>query len=72
MKKLHATSFNALNESLIECVDVGALQKQLDIEKTSGCFYRAMRVYGRLSAVRRAQELKALRQACVTPKKRAA
>ena len=71
-RNYHGTSFNALNEKLIECVDVRMLVEWLEAEKSTGCLYRAMRVYGRLSAVRRAQELKALRAACYKPKRRAA
>ena len=72
MRKQHRTSFNELNESLIECEDASELASWLEVEKTSGCFYRAMRVYGRLSAVRRESEVKEIKRACGGQKRRAA
>lgn len=51
----------ALNEWLLECVDIKTLQSQLDEEVIKGSLYRVLRVYGRLSAVRRAQELKEIK-----------
>ena len=72
VRKQHTTSFNELNESLMACSNVSELQVWLEVEKASGCLYRAVRVHGRLSAVRREAELKDILRMCGKPRKKAA
>ena len=59
-------TWSQLNYVLLECDDVKRLQNWLDATVATGLITRSIRIYGRLSAVRRAGELKALRQRVVT------
>jgi hypothetical protein len=72
VRKHHTSTFNALNASLMACADIDELRAWLEAEKASGCLYRALRVHGRLSAVRREAELKDIRRSCSKPQRRAA
>ena len=67
MTKIHCNNLNwpALCKALLECGHVPTLQRWLDETVSTGSLYRALRVHGRLSAVRRAQELEALRKGIV-------
>lgn len=58
-------SWSQLNYVLLDCDDVKTLQDWLDATVATGLVTRSVRIYGRLSAVRRASELKALRQRVV-------
>jgi hypothetical protein len=58
-------SWSQLNYVLLDCDDVKTLQDWLDVTVATGLVTRSVRIYGRLSAVRRAGELKALRQQVV-------
>lgn len=51
-----------LNDNLLTCEDVHVLQHWLDVTVRSGKLYRALRVHGRLNAVRRKQEIAAIRR----------
>jgi hypothetical protein len=53
-------SWAALNRALLECADQAVLQRWLEDEVTGRRRTRALRIYGRFSAVRRAQELREL------------
>ena len=55
-------SWSQLNYTLLECDDVKTLQAWLDATVATGLVTRSVRVYGRLSAVRRAVELKDLKR----------
>lgn len=63
MEKLDITklSYTALNTTLLECNDVSVLMDWLTKTMATGVLYRALRVHGRMSAVRRAQELAKIR-----------
>ena len=64
-------SWSRLNEALLECDDLVLLQRWLEqAMKGSDSVNRALRIHGRLSAVRRAREVKAMR-ATMTAKKEA-
>lgn len=54
-------SWAELNESLLKCDDAVILRHWLDAILLTGSVTRAMRVYGRMSTVRRASELRELR-----------
>ena len=56
-----ALSWSQLNTALLECEDVASLQSWLAATVAAGHATRSMRVYGRMSAVRRYLELKDLR-----------
>jgi hypothetical protein len=62
---VNAMSWPKLCDALLDCQDVARLSRWLrDTMAAGGPPYRAMRVHGRLSAVRRHHELKAIRAAC--------
>ncbi len=50
-------SWARLNAALLECEDERMLRNWLEAQISAGRRTRALRVYGRLSAVRRAREL---------------
>ena len=70
-KKLDVTqeSYNDLNTRLLACTDLAALQKWLSDTVASGVLYRALRVHGRLNAVRRAHEIDTIKQTCMASQK---
>ena len=70
-KKLDVTqeSYNDLNIRLLACTDLAALHKWLSATVASGVLYRALRVHGRLNAVRRAQEVAAIKKTCMAAQK---
>jgi hypothetical protein len=54
-----------LCDALLECDDVAMLNRWLMATvESGGSLYRALRIHGRLSAVRRTQELKVIHAAC--------
>ena len=55
-------SWSQLNSTLLDCKDLPTLEHWLEEESSSGNLVRTLRVYGRLSVVRRAEELAALRK----------
>lgn len=59
-------SWSQLNSTLLDCKELSTLERWLAEEERSGSLIRALRVYGRLSVVRREQELKALRHSVRT------
>jgi hypothetical protein len=59
---IHSLSWSALNRLLLTCADEQILRQWLDDTAAAGRATRAMRIYGRLSAVRRTHELKILRR----------
>lgn len=65
MRRSHDTTFWALNEELLDCEDTARLGAMLKKEVGAKCLYRALRVHGRLNAVRRAQEIRAIEAACL-------
>ena len=50
-------SWNELNVELTKCTDVKLLETWLKQTIRTGSLYRSLRIHGRLSAVRRAQEI---------------
>jgi len=56
-----ALSWSGLNCALQGCKDIATLQAWLTEMMRTGRMTRALRVYGRLSAVRRAEELAAIK-----------
>ena len=62
MKRGKGVSWAALNACLLDCEDQTELRRWLGREVASHRKTRALRVYGRLSAVRRAQEVRALKE----------
>lgn len=65
-------SWAALNTALAACEDEAVLTRWLRLSIEDGRLTRAVRVYGRLSAVRRKREVEELRTKCANGKKRAA
>jgi len=62
-------SWSQLNTVLLECDDLALLQRWLEqAMKDSNSVNRALRVHGRLCAVRRAREVKAIRQTMLAKK----
>jgi hypothetical protein len=57
-------SWSALCSQLLLCSDVATLQRWLAVTVTGGMLYRALRVHGRMNAVRRAQELEEIKRKC--------
>jgi len=58
-------SWPALNDALLECEDEATLRSWLTATlRQGGPPYRALRIHGRLSAVRRVRELKEIREQC--------
>ena len=57
-------SWSNLCSQLLLCNDVATLQRWLAVTVTGGVLYRALRVHGRMNAVRRAQELAEIKQKC--------
>jgi hypothetical protein len=62
-------SYEDLNTALLECDDLMQLNKWLSAVVASGVLYRALRVHGRLNAVRRAQEVQAIKKTCMAAQK---
>jgi hypothetical protein len=58
-------SYSDLNTALLECDDLKVLNAWLSATVASGVLYRALRVHGRLNAVRRVQEVQAIKQTCM-------
>jgi len=58
-------SWSQLNYVLLDCDDVKTLQDWLDVTVATGLLTRSVRIYGRLSTVRRAGELKDLKRRVV-------
>ena len=56
-----ALSWSGLNRALQGCKDVATLQAWLTEMMRTGRMTRALRVYGRLSAVRRTEEIRAIK-----------
>ena len=65
-------SWSNLCSQLLLCSDITTLQHWLAVTVTGGMLYRALRVHGRMNAVRRAQELAEIKQRCVKSKERVA
>ena len=66
MKDITETSWAELNKALAETNDVMTLRHWLAATLAStrkSRKYRALRIYGRLSAVRRAEELREIKEA---------
>jgi hypothetical protein len=61
---INAMSWPQLNDALLECEDVAKLSRWLKATVATGVRYRALRVHGRMNAVRRDQELRAIHAAC--------
>lgn len=62
---VNALSWGELNTRLTEISDVNLLQQWLDATVAKGGpEYRAVRIHGRLSAVRREQELAGIKEQC--------
>ena len=55
-------SYSEMNDALLACDDQAMLQQWLSATVASGVLYRALRVHGRLNAVRRAQEVAGIKQ----------
>jgi hypothetical protein len=62
-------SYGELNDALLECDDLALLNRWLSEVVASGVLYRALRVHGRLNAVRRAQEVAAIKKTCMAAQK---
>ena len=62
-------SYGDLNSALLECTDQKQLHHWLSTTVASGVLYRALRVHGRLNAVRRAQEITAIKKTCMAAQK---
>lgn len=60
-----------LNRRLLGCDDLAALRRMLRRALEAGHRGRALRVYGRLSAVRRAREMAELEEKCAGKKEAA-
>ena len=55
---VNAMSWPQLNDALLKCEDVAKLSRWLKATmQGGGTLYRALRIHGRLTAVRRVQEL---------------
>ena len=67
-------SWSNLCSQLLLCSDVATLQRWLTITVNGGVLYRALRVHGRMNAVRRARELAEIKRRCavVGPEERVA
>ena len=61
LNDVNTLSWGRLCVALLACDDVAQLQRWLTEVAKGGSLYRALRVHGRLSAVRRAKELAALK-----------
>lgn len=62
---VNAISWGELNTRLTEISDVTVLRKWLDDTMAKGGpKYRAVRIHGRLNAVRREQELETIKEHC--------
>lgn len=61
-----------LNRQLLGCDDLAALQRMLRKALEAGHRGRALRVYGRMSAVRRAREMAELEARCPVGEKKEA
>lgn len=57
-------TWTELNAYLLTTEDEQSLQSLLDFYKSANKVSRAMRVYGRLSAVRRMREIREIRRKC--------
>ena len=58
---VNAMSWPQLNDALLKCEDVAKLSRWLKATiQGGGTLYRALRIHGRLTAVRRVQELAAI------------
>ena len=55
-------SYSEMNDALLACDNQAVLQQWLSATVASGVLYRALRVHGRLNAVRRAQEVAGIKQ----------
>lgn len=72
--KVAELSWKELCDLLLETDDIGVLHQWVTDMAYGGSLYRTMRVHGRMNAVRRAQEIKAIKTmlAAVNKGKRAA
>ena len=61
--------YTDLNNALLECEDQAVLHRWLSATVASGVLYRALRVHGRLNAVRRAQEVATIKKTCMAAQK---
>jgi hypothetical protein len=58
---VNAMSWPQLNDALLKCEDVAKLSRWLKATiQGGGTLYRALRIHGRLTAVRRVQEMAAI------------
>ena len=64
-----ALSYGEMNDALLACDDQNELHKWLSDTIATGVLYRALRVHGRLNAVRRAQEIATIKQTCMAAQK---
>jgi hypothetical protein len=62
-------SYEELNTALLACADLTLLNRWLSAVVASGVLYRALRVHGRLNAVRRAQEVATIKKTCMAAQK---
>lgn len=62
MKTVNSLSWPELNRALAALQDVKILQRWLRDTVAGGSLYRALRVHGRMNAVRREQEIAAIRR----------
>ena len=59
-----ALSWSQLCALLLDTDNVVTLQRWLEQETLAGKMYRALRVHGRMNAVRRDKEIRAIKQSC--------
>ena len=65
-------SWSQLNHALLECTDATILQYWLEVTTATGLLTRTLRIYKRLSVVRRVDELKDLKRQVVAAQRGAA
>ena len=61
--------YTDLNNALLACTDQNELHQWLSDTVATGVLYRALRVHGRMNAVRRAQEVAAIKKTCMAAQK---